>query len=73
MNRVKATACKPNDMDYFCEKDSISHCEKKCLAFQGSVQVHPNRDRKFIYIQSNDYFKLLNLTKVGSFREIIRT
>jgi predicted glycoside hydrolase/deacetylase ChbG (UPF0249 family) len=37
------------------------------------IMVHPNRDREFIYIQSNDYFKLLNLTKVGSFKEIIRT
>ena len=38
MNRVKATACNPNDMDYFCEKNSISQCEKKCLAFRGSLQ-----------------------------------
>ena len=38
MNRVKATAFNPNDMDYFCEKNSISQCEKKCLAFRGSLQ-----------------------------------
>ncbi len=39
MNRVKTTACNPNDIDYFCEKNSISQCEKKCLAFMRSVQV----------------------------------
>ncbi len=38
MNRVKATACKPNQMDYSFEKNSISQCEKKCLAFRGSLQ-----------------------------------
>jgi len=38
MNRVKATACNPNDMNYFCEKSSISKGEKKCLAFRGSLQ-----------------------------------
>jgi len=37
------------------------------------IMVHPNRDREFIYIQSNEYFKLLNLTKVGNFKEITRT
>jgi len=35
MNPVKAAACNPNDIDYFCEKNSISQCEKKCLAFRG--------------------------------------
>jgi len=38
MNRVKAAACNPNDIDYFCEKNSISQSEKKCLAFRGSLQ-----------------------------------
>jgi len=38
MNRVKATACNPNDMDYSFEKNSISQSEKKCLAFRGSLQ-----------------------------------
>jgi len=38
MNRVKAAACNPNDIDYSCEKNSISYCEKKCLAFRGSLQ-----------------------------------
>ena len=37
MNQVKATACKPNQMDYSFEKNSISQCEKKCLAFRGAV------------------------------------
>jgi len=37
MNRVKATACNPNDMDYFCEKNSISQSEIECLAFRGSL------------------------------------
>ncbi len=39
MNRVKATACNPNDMDYLCEKNSISQCEKKCLALRGSLRL----------------------------------
>ncbi len=38
MNRVKAAPCNPNDIDYFCEKNSISQSEKKCLAFRGSLQ-----------------------------------
>jgi len=38
MNRVKATACNPNDIDYFCEKNFISQSEKKCLAFQGMLK-----------------------------------
>mgnify|MGYP006886000141 CR=1 FL=1 len=37
MSQVKATACKPNQMDYSFEKNSISQCEKKCLAFRGSL------------------------------------
>jgi len=37
MNLVKAAACNPNDIDYFCEKNSISQCEKKCLAFRGDL------------------------------------
>jgi len=32
------TSCKSNEMDYSFEKSSISHCEKKCLAFRGAVQ-----------------------------------
>jgi hypothetical protein len=39
MNRVKAAACNPNDMDYFCEKNSISQCTEKCLAFRGSLHI----------------------------------
>ena len=39
MNQVKATACKPNQMDYSFEKNSISQCEKKCLAFRGSLHI----------------------------------
>ncbi len=38
MNQIKATACKPNQMDYSFEKNSISQCEKKCLAFRGLVR-----------------------------------
>jgi AbrB family looped-hinge helix DNA binding protein len=37
MNQVETAARKPNDMDYFFEKSSISQCEKKCLAFRGSL------------------------------------
>jgi hypothetical protein len=48
MNRVKATVHIPNDMDYFCEKSSISQGEKKCLAFRGSLQDLTSRKRKFI-------------------------
>jgi len=43
MNRVKATACKPNQMDYSFEKNSISQCEKKCLAFRGSLHIFIER------------------------------
>jgi radical SAM protein with 4Fe4S-binding SPASM domain len=46
MSRVKATACKPNDMDYFCEKNSISQCEKKCLAFRGSLHYNGSKNPK---------------------------
>jgi len=39
MNQIKATACKPNQMDYSFEKNSISQCEKKCLAFRGLLHL----------------------------------
>jgi len=39
MNRVKAAACNPNDMYYFCEKNSISQCTEKSLAFRGSLHI----------------------------------
>jgi len=38
MNQVKATACKPNQMDYSFEKNSISQGDKKCLALRGALQ-----------------------------------
>ncbi len=37
MNRFETAACKSNEMDYSFEKNSISKCEKKCLAFRGSL------------------------------------
>jgi len=38
MNRFETTVCEPDDMDYFFKKNSISQCEKKCLAFRCSLQ-----------------------------------
>jgi hypothetical protein len=39
MNQLRSAACKSNKMYYPFEKNSISRCEKKCLAFRGSLQM----------------------------------
>ncbi len=39
MTQLVTAAFKSNDMDYFCEKNSIFQCEKKRLAFRGSLQT----------------------------------
>jgi hypothetical protein len=38
MNWAATTAFKSNEIDYYFEKNSISQCEKKCLAFLGLLQ-----------------------------------
>ena len=37
MNWAETAACRLNDMNYILEKNSISQCEKKCLAFRGAL------------------------------------
>ncbi len=39
MNRFEIVGCESNEMAFSCEKNSISQCAKKCLAFKDSLHA----------------------------------